>query len=298
MRQGDDVSVFYDPMIAKLIVWDESREKALQRMAKALSEYRISGVTTNIDFLYNLATSAPFVNADIDTGFIEKNQAIIFHENDQALSGELPMAALYLVLAQAQQAQLNAAKTNDPFSPWNMTNAWRLNEANIHHMVLAHNGVEYPIVVEQKRQGSGSYYLITVDGKTLDCQGRIENDTLHASIDGYRSHATIAKNANQISLYRQNGVFNFTHILPDCGDNSADDSHGGLVAPMNGTMVSVLIKAGDTVTADQPLMIMEAMKMEHTIRAPSNGIVDAIYYNDGDMVDGGAELVAFTAEEA
>ncbi|MBA6289021.1 acetyl/propionyl/methylcrotonyl-CoA carboxylase subunit alpha [Colwellia sp. MB3u-4] len=298
VRQGDEVSVFYDPMIAKLIVWDESREKALQRLAKALSEYRISGVTTNIDFLYNLATCAPFVNADIDTSFIEKNQAIIFHDNEQSLAGELPMAALYLVLSQAQQAQAKAAKTNDPFSPWNMTNAWRLNEANIHHMVLAHNGKEYPIIVEQKRQGSGSYYLISVDGQTVDCQGRIENETLYASIDGYRSHATIAKNANQISLFHQNGVFNFIHILPDCGDNSADDNHGGLLAPMNGTMVSVLIKAGDNVIANQPLMIMEAMKMEHTIRAPSNGIVDTLYYKNGDMVDGGAELIAFTAEEA
>jgi 3-methylcrotonyl-CoA carboxylase alpha subunit len=298
VRQGDEVSVFYDPMIAKLIVWDESREKALQRLAKALSEYRISGVTTNIDFLYNLATCAPFVNADIDTSFIEKNQAVIFHDNEQSLAGKLPMAALYLVLSQAQQAQAKAAKTNDPFSPWNMTNAWRLNEANIHHMVLAHNGTEYPIIVEQKRQGSGSYYLISVDGQTVDCQGRIENETLYASIDGYRSHATIAKNANQISLFHQNGVFNFIHILPDCGDNSADDNHGGLLAPMNGTMVSVLIKAGDNVIANQPLMIMEAMKMEHTIRAPSNGVVDALYYKDGDMVDGGAELIAFTAEEA
>ena len=145
---------------------------------------------------------------------------------------------------------------------------------------------------------SGSYYLITVDGQTVDCQGRIDKDTLYVSIDGYRSHATIAKNNTQISLYHQNGAFNFTHILPDCGDNSSDDNHGGLVAPMNGTMVAVLVNAGDAVTTDQPIMIMEAMKMEHTIRAPNNGVVDTIYYKEGDMVDGGAELIAFSAEEA
>ena len=86
VRQGDDVSIYYDPMIAKLIVWDESREKALQRMAKALAEYRISGVTTNIDFLYNLATCQPFVEADLDTGFIEKHQALIFHQDSQAFA--------------------------------------------------------------------------------------------------------------------------------------------------------------------------------------------------------------------
>ncbi|SEL53152.1 3-methylcrotonoyl-CoA carboxylase, alpha subunit [Colwellia chukchiensis] len=298
VRQGDEVSVFYDPMIAKLIVWDENREKALQRMAKALSEYRINGVTTNIDFLYNLATSKPFIDAEIDTGFIDKHQALIFHEDEQALAGELPMAALYLVLAQAQAAQKNAAHTNDPCSPWNMTNAWRLNEANIHHITLAHNNIEYPITVEQKRQASACYYLITVDGQTVDCQGRIENNTIYTSIDGYRSHATIAQNDNQISLYHQNGVVNFTHVLPDCGDANTGGDHGGLIAPMNGTMVSVLVKAGEQVTAEQPLMIMEAMKMEHTIRAPSNGVVDSIYYHDGDMVDGGAELIAFTPEDA
>ena len=75
--------------------------------------------------------------------------------------------------------------------------------------------------------------------------------------------------------------------MPDCGDSTSDDAHGGLVAPMNGTMVSILITAGDLVEKDQPLVIMEAMKMEHTIRAPNKGIVDAIFFKEGEMVDGG-----------
>jgi len=298
VRQGDEVSVFYDPMIAKLIVWDENREKALQRLSKALAEYRINGVTTNIDFLYNLATCPPFVEADLDTGFIDKHQAAIFHENEQALADELPMAALYLVLSLAQEAKVKAAKTNDPYSPWNATSAWRLNEAHIHNLTLAHNDIEYDVVVEQKRQGSGSYYLISVDGRTLDCQGSIKGDVLNVSIDGYRSHATIVRNDNQISLFRQNGVFNFTHILPDCGDGSDSEGDSNFAAPMNGTMVSVLVTAGESVEKDQPLMIMEAMKMEHTIRAPANGVVNAIFFAAGEMVDGGAELLAFTPEES
>ncbi len=300
VRQGDDVSVFYDPMIAKLIVWDENRDKALQRLAKALSEYRIYGVTTNIEFLYNLATCQPFIEADIDTGFIEKNTDLIFHTNSQTLENELPMAALYLVLSQARNAQHLAAKTNDPYSPWNNTNAWRLNEAHNHQLVLAHNDIEYAVVVEQKRQGSASYFLITIDGQTLDCQGRIEDEVLKVSINGYRSQATIAHFDNKISLYcnrnGQNGVFNFTHVLPDCGDNSADDNHAGLVAPMNGTMVSVLVNAGDTVKKDQPLVIMEAMKMEHTIRAPEDGTIEAIFFTEDEMVDGGAALLSFIAQ--
>ena len=306
VRQGDDVSVFYDPMIAKLIVWDENREKALQRLAKALSEYRINGVTTNIEFLYNLATCKPFVEADIDTGFIEKHNDLIFHTNDPILTNELPMAALYLILSQENIAQSSAANSNDPYSPWNSTNAWRLNEAHTQQLTLSFNDVEYPIEVEQKRQGSSANFLITINDNTtgnppLNCQGSLNGDVLTATIDGYRSQATIAYFNNHLSLYcnrnGQNGVFNFTQVLPDCGDSSADDAHGGLIAPMNGTMVSVLVNAGDKVEKDQPLVIMEAMKMEHTIRAPEHGVIEAVYFAEGEMVDGGAALLSFVCEE-
>ncbi|NMP33442.1 acetyl/propionyl/methylcrotonyl-CoA carboxylase subunit alpha [Thalassotalea sp. M1531] len=296
VRQGDEVSVYYDPMIAKLIVWDESREKALQRMAKALAEYRVSGVTTNIDFLYNLATCRPFVDAELDTGFIENHQSLIFHNDEQTLANELPMAALYLVLSRAKTAKQVAAKTNDPYSPWNTTNAWRVNEAHIHELSLSHGEVQYDVVVEQKRQGYDSFYLITVEGKTFDCQGYIKDNSLYFTINGYRSCATIAHNDEHISLYRPNGVFNFTRVLPDLGDTDEDAGQGGLAAPMNGTMVDVLVAKGDSVEKDQPLVIMEAMKMEHTIKAPSAGTVTELFFSAGDMVDGGAELLAFEAE--
>ncbi len=302
VRQGDEVSVFYDPMIAKLIVWDENREKALQRLSKALTEYQINGVTTNIDFLYNLATCPAFINKEIDTGFIEKNHHDIFHSSEQSLADELPMAALYLVLSLTEKAKMAAAETSDPHSPWNSTNAWRLNEAHIHRLTLSHNEIEYPVTIEQKRKGNGSYYLISVNhelfaDRTLDCQGRIENNKLHVSIDGHRSQATIVRDENNISLFRQNGVFNFTYIQPDCGTHDNHDSHGGLTAPMNGTIVSVLVNAGDKVVKDQPLIIMEAMKMEHTIKAPSDGVIESLFYQEGEMVDGGSELLAFNGEQ-
>jgi len=292
----------YDPMIAKLIVWDESREKALQRLAKALSEYRINGVTTNIDFLYNLATSAPFQSADIDTGFIEKNHDLIFHNDEKPLVNELPIAALFLVLSKENKAKQQSQQSNDPYSPWYTANAWRLNEANLHTLVLAHNDTEYTVTVEQKRQGNDAYYSINVNGEKFDCQGEIlttphNDDTIVATINGHRSQTTFNHFENNISLYRTNGVFNFTHIQPDCGQHNEDDSQGGLAAPMNGTMVSVLVKSGEQVSKDQPLLIMEAMKMEHTIKAPANGTIDEIFFQVGDMVDGGAELLAFSEQE-
>ncbi len=297
VRQGDEVSVYYDPMIAKLIVWDENRDKALKRLSKALSEYRINGVTTNIDFLYNLATSKPFIEEDIDTGFIEKNNDLIFHDNAQELLNELPIAALYLVLSTKNKAQQSAKQSKDPHSPWHNANAWRLNEVHTHILTLAHNDNEYTVNVEQKRQGSDAYYLISINGEQFDCQGKLNNDIMVVNINGHRSQATISFDKNSISLYRENGVFNFTHILPDCGQLDSDDSHGGLTAPMNGTMVSVLVKAGESVTKDQPLVIMEAMKMEHTIKAPIDGTVNEVFFQAGDMVDGGAELLAFSASD-
>ncbi|PKI17392.1 acetyl/propionyl/methylcrotonyl-CoA carboxylase subunit alpha [Colwellia sp. 12G3] len=304
VRQGDEVSVFYDPMIAKLIVWDESREKALQRLAKALREYRIDGVTTNIEFLYNLATTDAFINADIDTGFIEKNHDAIFHQagekqNKELLTKQLPIAALYLVLSLEKKTKTLAALSNDPHSPWHMTNAWRLNEAHNHALTLAYNDIEYAINIEQKRQSSASYYLITISAEgvtthTVDCQGEIEGEKITVTIDGHRSQSIIAHSDNSISLYQEHGVFNFSQVHPDHGQNQDDDNHGGLTAPMNGTVVSVLVTSGEQVNKNQPLIIMEAMKMEHTIKAPSDGVVDEVFFCAGDMVDGGAELLAFS----
>jgi 3-methylcrotonyl-CoA carboxylase alpha subunit len=105
-------------MIAKLIVWDENRDKALQRLTRALKEYRISGMTTNVDFLYNLANCSPFREAQLDTGFIEKHHAEIFHDSPAEVEQAIPLAALYLVLDQAQRAQRVRLRSGDANSPW------------------------------------------------------------------------------------------------------------------------------------------------------------------------------------
>ena len=317
VRQGDEVSVYYDPMIAKLVVWDETREKALQRLSKALAEYRVQGVTTNIDFLYNLATSQPFVDAELDTGFIEKHQALIFHNHQQgigqaitqAIAQELPMAALYLLLKQADKAKQNAKISTDSYSPWHQAIGWRLNQANQISLSLAHsitgNEQIFEITSVQQLGINGEVtYQIQINEEKHNCQGKICGNQLNFIIDGYRGSAQIAindlpdSNNKKISLFRPNGVFNFTQVLPDLGDNDQQANTGGLSAPMNGTMVAVLVNAGDKVAKDQPLVIMEAMKMEHTIKAPAEGIVNDVFFVTGDMVDGGAELLSFEAVQA
>ena len=302
VREGDEVSIFYDPMIAKLIVWDENREKALQRLAKALREYRIDGVTTNIEFLYNVATTNAFIEANIDTGFIEKNQHAIFNRGQQnsdknKLLQQLATAALYQILSLANQAKLKVQKSSDPFSPWHLTNAWRANEAPTQQIILAHRDQEYHVNLTQVNAAEPGAYTVTVYAEhtittSFDCQAALTNDTITVTLDGYRQQSVVASRSHNIRLYQECGSVNFKLITPDLGDKRDTTDQGGLTAPMNGTMVSVLVSVGELVQKDQPLLIMEAMKMEHTIKAPFDGVIGEIYFNPGDMVNGGIELLA------
>ncbi|MEH6568172.1 MAG: acetyl/propionyl/methylcrotonyl-CoA carboxylase subunit alpha [Halioglobus sp.] len=295
VRQGDEVSVFYDPMIAKLIVWDENRDKALSRLTKALKEYRISGMTTNLDFLYNLASSKPFRDADLDTGFIEKHHAEIFHDSDQDIENDLPLAALYLVLEREARAAVRAAASGDPDSPWHATNAWRLNEPHVHQFGLIFHEREFLVAVEQL--SSAPRYAITMGERTVQAQGTLTGTSLQANIDGYQMQATIAEHDGCYSLYTQDSALTFQIATPDLGDVTDTGSDNDLLAPMNGTMVTLLAQPGEQVKKDDALLIMEAMKMEHTIRAPGDGAVIEFYYQAGDLVDGGVQLLSFELAE-
>ena len=292
VRQGDEVSVYYDPMIAKLIVWDETRERALQRLASALAAYRIGGTVTNLDFLYNLATSRPFVEAELDTGFIEKHHSLIFRDRQQDLERELPRAALALLLYRRQQTTLRSCL--DPWSPWQQSNAWRLNEPHIHRLTLHCHQQDHAVEVEQH----GSLYVVRAAGQETRLQGELAADTLHLEVEGHRPRGTLARTHDGFTLYLPEGACHFREALPDPGEADASGARAGLTAPMNGTIVALLAEPGTAVAADTPLLVMEAMKMEHTIRAPAAGQVEAFYYQPGDLVDGGAELLKFTPEEA
>ncbi|MEH6589880.1 MAG: acetyl/propionyl/methylcrotonyl-CoA carboxylase subunit alpha [Halioglobus sp.] len=294
---GDDVSVYYDPMIAKLIVWDENRDKALQRLTRALKEYRIGGMTTNVDFLYNLANSTPFREADLDTGFIEKHHDAIFHDSNSDLESELPLAALYLVLRQQQQAQEARSQSHDANSPWFDASAWRLNEPHVHTLEIEIHGQCYPITIEQVGKGQGTRYLINANNKTTQVQGSLQGNELSGNLDGYLLSASVAEHDGIFSLYTQDSAITFRLIEADLGDDTDTGAGDGLTAPMNGTMVTLLVEAGAAVTADTALLVMEAMKMEHTIRAPADGKVVEFYYQAGDLVDGGTELLSFEIAE-
>ena len=309
VRQGDEVSVYYDPMIAKLVVWDHDRDSALRRLSKALSHYRIGGMTTNVDFLYNLSLCQAFKAAELDTGFIEQHRAEIFRQDNADLNEMLPLAALYLLLEQQQQASNRANLNNDQHSPWHQSSGWRLNQSHRQQLAIRclQSQTEVQLSVEQCHRDGQTYYRIDCGGRVVEARGSIiaeadqqnpRSQRLLSDINGHRQYADIAKHDGQYSLYSQRGAFQFSLAAVDIGEQVIGAGDSALCAPMNGTIVALLVAADTTVVTDQPLMVMEAMKMEHTIKAPFDGQLLEFYYQPGDLVDGGAELLHLQASES
>lgn len=292
--QGDDVSVYYDPMIAKLIVWDENRDKALLRLGKALSQYHIEGITTNIDFLYNLANCQPFKNAELTTNFIEQHHAEIYVENQRNHDHVIPLAALYLELAKQSES---AFGNKDKHSPWAINNQWRANELHHQRLEIEIQSNLYELQVSQSGAGKNRYYNIHLGDRTYRCNGELIGDSLVATVDGHRTTSTVVMHHHGYTLFTKNFAVKFCLVLPDLGLLEDNTRPAGFQAPMNGTVVALLVEPGQQVIEDQPLMVMEAMKMEHTLKAPSCGSVSEFYYQVGELVDGGAELLLFSGSE-
>ena len=260
--EGDEVSIYYDPMIAKLIVWDTDRDRALQRLTQALSEYRISGLTTNIGFLYNLAISQAFQNGDVDTGYIEEHEAEIFRQRDRDIDYAAPLAAAAIFKLREQQAQIQAAHSTEPNSPWHLCNSWGLPPSAL------------TIQIQQAE----------VSVATSANQSDLANTSIAITESGF-------------DLFTPEGFFHCSEVGPDLGLDTDNTDGGSLRAPMNGTVVSLLVQTGTPVSKGDTLLVMEAMKMEHTIDAPADGMVTEFYFQPGDLVDGGADLLAFEGSE-
>lgn len=294
--QGDEVSVYYDPMIAKLVVWDENRERALARLTRALSEYRVSGPATNISFLYNLAVSAPFANAELDTHFIATYHDLLFRTADRDRIQDLPLASLYLLLSMERNARGRTA-ASDPSSPWNASTAWRLNQPAKHTGAIVLNGKSYDAPVVETGNGRQRRFRITVCGQSVMASGELDGYNLYADIDGYRHRVTVVPHDGKYTLFSQHGAMQFVLAQPDLGGEESDVDTAVFTAPMHGVIVKLLVESGAAVEKGAPLMIMEAMKMEHTICAPDAGIVQGFYFQAGEQVSGGDVLLNFEQAE-
>ncbi len=296
VRAGDDIGTNYDPMIAKVIAWDVDRTSALRRLRGALAEFELSGVKNNIPFLMNLSSLKAFVDADedpsaLDTGFIERHREDLFPNPQPVPNSVLALAALSELLRDRECASQLSGKIADRYSPWNRGDGWRLNEDNHHAFVFLDNRRRVTVTAHYRE---GSFLLELPDGSMRVC-GEVEGENrIIADLDGVRVTATVVREPNALTLF----VFGACYCLErEQLSGVADEEPGGLlVSPLPGSVAKVLVEEGQTVSKGQALLIVEAMKMEHTISAPHAGRVVQLYFSAGDQVAEGAQLLAM--EEA
>ncbi|MEO6352591.1 MAG: acetyl/propionyl/methylcrotonyl-CoA carboxylase subunit alpha [Burkholderiaceae bacterium] len=290
VRGGDTISPFYDPMIAKLIVWGEDRNEALARMAQALSEYQIVGLATNIAFLKRLIESKPFATADLDTGLIERNTDVLFPPAQPASLPVLALAAVSLVNSE-KSSEKSAA--NDPFAD---TSGWRMNSMLQRTLHFADAALEdahaQPLSVTYQADG-WDVRLGTESVKAVLSAHDAHDMTLQL---GQRTvRGSVVRDADVFHVFcgGSHTALNYNDPLAHAGEAEVDG--GRLTAPMPGKVVAVLVEKGQKVKKGEALVIMEAMKMEHTIAAPADGLVEEVLYAIGDQVADGAPLLAFKA---
>ena len=288
VRAGDAISPFYDPMIAKLIVWGRDREEALALMAGALTHYQVVGLTTNIAFLKRLVESVPFASADLDTGLIERNHAALFPMAAAAGTDVLALAAVALVSGETRHVAPASA------DPWARTDGWRMNASLRRDFRFTDRDQARDVALSYLAHG---WQLAHGDASHAVTLVRHDGNDYAIRLDGRLVRGTVVLDGEDVHVFtgERHLILGYRDPLAHAGES--EDEGGRLTAPMPGKIVAILVKKDEAVTKGAPLLIMEAMKMEHTIAAPRDGVVEELLYATGDQVEEGVQLLAFQSHE-
>ena len=300
VREGDAISPYYDPMIAKLICWGADRATALRAMAAALRECEIAGVHTNVEFLVRTVESQAFSSAELDTGLIERNRAELL-PTDLGTPPEALVAAAFATLPSkivGVSGSPDGSQSKNT-TPWEATDGWRMNLTAHRNIELQLGDVTHRVNVGYTRAGT----VIEAGGVSSMIEGNLDGKRVRAQWNGGAISATVARVResqgqhahDKLTTFFAGRRFDFELHDPLTESEAGDHEGGGLTAPMPGKILAVLTQAGAQVEKGAPLIVMEAMKMEHTISAPANGLVKEVLYAVGDQVAEGAELIAFEA---
>ena len=332
VKQGNDVSIYYDPMISKLIVHGKDRAEALRILDGALADYRVVGLPTNIEFVRRCARHPAFVDADLDINFIEKHQASLLPKvEDMPPSQEtVALVALAHVLEEMAGREYEAAGNDDTGSPWSRAalSGMRIgcgNAGNSRSLKLdcVSGEIDVQIHYPQGESASASSFgdvelRISVDGSldaiTVSGSLDIASGKLVAKVNGARRTATTVRLDDQWHIFpdgedvRSDGsegpgptcgrhMYAFKMPVADYSSGGAAGSALAITTPMPGKVVQLSCKVGDEMEKGEPLLILEAMKMEHVIRAPTDGVkVAKLPFGVGDFVEDGQVLVGFEEE--
>ena len=283
VRQGDTVTPFYDPMIAKVIVHDRDRTSAMRRMAALMAATEVVGVTTNAALLEALCSHPAFVGGEVDTGFIERHRADLFPEAVPADDRAFAVATL------ARVSEWTPASAD----PWDLKNGFRLLDTG-HDEVRWKDG-EREIAVLVRRHRDGTLGLVLPGGAQTATVRPAGEGALAITLDGDRFEARIVRRDNDYTSFfggrsRRLRLFDPLDVT-QYEATAADET--AVRSPLPGKIIDLRVKAGDSVSKGQTLLVLEAMKMEHTLNAPIDGKIKSVRYAVGEQVPDGADLVEF-----
>jgi 3-methylcrotonyl-CoA carboxylase alpha subunit len=294
VRQGDTISPYYDSMVAKLIVHGDTREQALALLDQALAQTQVVGLSTNVQFLRHVVHSASFAEARLDTALIPREAAVLF--NQEKLGLNVVTAA---VVAHTLH-QENKQQSHDPFGK---SDGWQSHAETVRRFPLEFAGQH--LVAWLRYKHDGSMHLTWGDAAGPGAFSQADafefsetSAALNVTWQGQRVSSQVVMQlgkpghaAELAHVFTAQAASRIRLINPLAHAEGAQDEKGGLTAPMPGKVVSFAVKVGDKVKAGQSLAVMEAMKMEHTIVAPKDGVVKELLYAPGDQINEGAELL-------
>ena len=293
VREGDAVTVHYDPMLAKVTVWGRNRKAAVKRLRAALGEVQILGPANNAAFLAAIAGHPAFGAAEVDTGFIARHLAGLLPEAAPASDEVLALASLAELLHRRQDTEARARRSADPHSPWHQTSGWRLNAETLVRLSFRDGAREVAVVVRYRPDG----FVLDLPGGRAEARGELGPDgVLFADLDGRRITGSIVRNEGNIAVLLPGIIHRLRLVDPQRKAAAAEAGPGRMTAPMPGKVIQVHVTPGQEIERGAPLMVIEAMKMEHAISAPADGKIARVLYAAGDLVEEGAELIAFETE--
>ena len=290
VRAGDEISIHYDPMIAKLIVWDRDRELARQRLVKALGEVELVGFANNIEFLQALARHPAFAAGEVDTGFIARHGEQLFTPLAPASEKILAAAALALLLDEARQAsEISLGRC----SPWDAADGWRLNLESRREFRFNEGSTERKFSLFYR---AGGFDFDFGAGRIAAAAEAIADGRIRITLGDHSFDATVVRRDLIFHVFAGGAAYRLTMTDPLAAAEAIEAPTGRLTAPMPGRIIQLYVKRGDRVKHGETLLVLEAMKMEHSILAPGEGIVEALDYAVGDLVEEGVALLSLTIE--
>ncbi|EGQ8309697.1 acetyl-CoA carboxylase biotin carboxylase subunit [Vibrio parahaemolyticus] len=283
VTQGDTISEYYDPMISKLIVWGQTRDIALKQLKQALTQYHVRGVTTNIGYLHSIISQPAFADIKLDTGFLVTHQQSI---NEQQSVSD----SIWLTLASVARWNDLTSKSGNSTLPAPTKQGFRLSVNNVYRFNFTDANANHQVRLQQSSQDTEAHFTVGC-GEELHQVTLLESgNQFIADIDNVRYTFNALNDEQKTTVFYLGQQRTFTH-QPSFESPKGKDDELSPTAPLNGVISAVMVNKGDKVAAGDPLLVLEAMKMEYTITAPVAATVDEVFYQHGDQVQHGSILL-------